>query len=97
MHWFRSLHHCGPDCSKSHDTHTCLGNWVTPQTALTLSEEAERSRPFASALGQLMMTQRATEAAAKQVCAISSYEMLCMLDVSCLHTPVVYKHCNRVH
>ncbi|KAL0048861.1 hypothetical protein WJX82_001204 [Trebouxia sp. C0006] len=35
--------------------------------ALTLSEEAERSRPFASALGQLMMTQRATEAAAKQV------------------------------
>ncbi|DBA92123.1 TPA: hypothetical protein ACH3X1_015848 [Trebouxia sp. C0004] len=29
--------------------------------------EAERTRPFASALGQLIMTQRASEAAAKQV------------------------------
>lgn len=37
------------------------------QAALTLSEEAERSGPFASALGQLMMTQRTTQAAAKQV------------------------------
>ena len=37
------------------------------QAALTLSEEAERSRPFASALGQLMMTQRTGQAAAKQV------------------------------
>jgi len=46
-------------------------NWVTVQAALTLSEEAERSRPFASALGQLMMTQRASEAAAKQVAVVS--------------------------
>lgn len=45
-------------------------NCVTLQAALTLSEEAERSRPFASALGQLMMTQRATEAAAKKVAVI---------------------------
>ena len=37
------------------------------QAALTLSEEAEHSRPFASALGQLMMTQRSCQAAAKQV------------------------------
>ncbi len=72
-------------------------NWVTLQAALTLSEEAERSRPFASALGQLMMTQRATEAAAKQVAAISSSERLCVLDISCLHTPVVvYRPCHRV-
>ena len=47
-----------------------------------MSEEAERSRPFASALGQLMMTQRATEAVAKQVAVISSSARLCMLDVS---------------
>ena len=78
--------------------HACSVNWVTLQAALTLSEEAERSRPFASALGQLMMTQRATEAAAKQVAAISSSARLCMLEVSCLHTPIiVYRPCCIVH
>ena len=35
--------------------------------ALTLSNEAEGSRPFASPLGQLMVTQRTSQAAAKQV------------------------------
>ena len=37
------------------------------QAALTLSDEAERSRPFASSMGQLMVTQRTSQAAAKQV------------------------------
>ena len=67
---------------------------MTLQAALTLSDEAEHSRPFASALGQLMMTRRATEAAAKEVATISSTEQLYMLDVSCLHAPIiVYRAC----
>ena len=37
------------------------------QAALTLSDEAERSRPFASPMGQLMLTQRTSQAVAKQV------------------------------
>lgn len=37
------------------------------QAAVTLSDEAERSRPFASPMGQLMLTQRTSQALAKQV------------------------------
>lgn len=40
---------------------------VLVQAVLTLSDEAERSRPFASPMGQLMVTQRTSQAAAKQV------------------------------
>ena len=43
------------------------GQHVPVQAALTLSDEAERSRPFASPMGQLMVTQRTSQAAAKQV------------------------------
>ena len=40
---------------------------------VTLTDEEERSRPFASALGQLMMTQRNSQAAAKQVVGDKAY------------------------
>lgn len=45
------------------------------QAVLTLSSEAERTRPFASPMGQLMLTQRTSQAATKQVSHISSYRL----------------------
>ena len=40
---------------------------VLVQAALTLSDKAERTCPFASPMGRLMVTQRTNQAAAKQV------------------------------